>query len=92
MLPVSVFVGDMCEDCNMKTNEGNTMIDRTVFVYVKDQQVKARYNEDAIYLEDDPEWEHIGTLEPRAYIQNILEEYPSLVSRMRGISAPEETL
>jgi len=60
------------------------MFERTVFVYVKGQQVKARYHEDAVILEDDPEWEHIGTLEPRAYIQNILEECPSLVSRMRG--------
>ena len=63
------------------------MFNHTVFVYVKGQQVKARYYEDAKLLEDNPEWEHIGTLEPRAYIQNILEECPSLISRMRGIGA-----
>ena len=60
------------------------MYERTVFVYAKGQQVKARYHEEALILEDNPEWEHIGTLEPRAYIQNILEECPSLISRMRG--------
>ena len=60
------------------------MFERTVFVYVKGQQIKARYHEEALALEDDPEWEHIGSLEPRAYIQSILEECPSLVSRMRG--------
>jgi hypothetical protein len=62
----------------------NVALNRVVFVYVKGQQVKARYYEDAVLLAVDPEWEHIGTFEPSAYIQDILETYPQLVSRMFG--------
>jgi hypothetical protein len=60
------------------------MIDRVVFVYVKDQQIKAVYLDDALSLEDDPEWEHIASLDARSYIQHVLEQNPVLVSRMRG--------
>jgi len=63
------------------------MIDRVVFVYVKGQQIKAVYHDEALILEDDPEWEHIASLDARAYIQHVLEQNPVLISRMRGVMA-----
>lgn len=45
--------------------------DATVFVYrLKETgQVCCEYLERAKIMEDDPEWEHLATLEPRMWIQ-----------------------
>jgi len=59
-------------------------VNREVFVYQRNNEIKASYYEEAIHLEDDPEWEHIGTLEPAAYIQWLLREYPALVRKLKG--------
>jgi len=63
--------------------------DKTVFVYQRKDsitEIRADYIETARMLEDDKEWEHIATLEPRAYIKAILSEYPSLVRKLKGES------
>lgn len=43
-----------------------------IFVYrLKETgQIKCAYIEDARIMEDDPEWEHIDTLEPLAWIEH----------------------
>lgn len=43
-----------------------------VFVYQHKEtgQIKCEYIEKARILEDDPEWEHLATLEPRAWIEH----------------------
>lgn len=35
---------------------------------------------------DDPEWRHIGSIEPKGYIQNILNKNPKLVRVLLNVS------
>ena len=60
-----------------------------VFVYEHKTtgEIRARWLDDAQVLEADESWNHIGSLDPRAYIDSILTEFPSLVRRMKGESA-----
>lgn len=57
-----------------------------LFVYRKGNEIKVRYRDDAIILEDSKEWEHIETLEPRTYIQHILTENPHLIEAFFSVS------
>lgn len=61
-----------------------SIIDKVVYVYIKGNEVKARYHDEAVILEDDKEWEHIASLEPRAYIQELLSNNEALVKKLRG--------
>lgn len=60
-----------------------------VFVYEHKNtgEIRARWLDDAEILDVDDTWTHIGSLDPRAYINSILTEYPALVRRMKGESA-----
>lgn len=60
-----------------------------VFVYEHKStgEIRARWLDDAKVLEDDESWTHIGSLDPRAYIDSLLTEFPSLVRRMKGESS-----
>ena len=46
-------------------------LDATVFVYRLREtgQIKCEYIDQAKLMEDDPEWEHMATLEPRMWIE-----------------------
>jgi hypothetical protein len=46
-------------------------IDATVFVYMlkKTGQIKCEYLDTAKELENDPDWEHMATIEPRMWIE-----------------------
>lgn len=59
-----------------------------VFVYEHKitGEIKARYLDDAKFLDSDEEWSHIGSLEPRSYINSLLTQYPALVRKMKGES------
>lgn len=59
-----------------------------VFIYEHKNtgEIRARWLDDAQVLEDDESWNHIGSLDPRAYINSLLTEYPSLVRKMKGES------
>lgn len=61
-----------------------SIIDKVVYVYIKGNEVKARYHDEAVILEDDKEWEHIASLEPRAYIQDLLSNNEALVKQLKG--------
>jgi len=58
-----------------------------VYQHKNTGEIRVRWQDDAVILEDDKEWEHIGTLEPRSYINSLLREYPALVRVMKGDSA-----
>lgn len=58
-----------------------------VYQHKNTGEVKVRWQDDAVILEEDKAWNHIGTLEPRGYINALLREYPSLVRVMKGESA-----
>ena len=60
-----------------------------VFVYEHKTtgEIRARWLDDAGVLDADESWLHIGSLEPRAYINSLLTEFPALVRRMKGDSA-----
>lgn len=60
-----------------------------VFIYEHKNtgEIRARWLDDAQVLEADESWSHIGSIDPRAYINSLLTEYPSLVRRMKGESA-----
>lgn len=51
----------------------------TVFVYRNHEtkQIRCEYLGAAPYLEDDPAWEHLATLEPRRWIEAHWGEVPS---------------
>ena len=57
-----------------------------VFIYQNKNtgEIKARWLDDAEILDIDDSWLHIGSLDPRAYINQLLTEYPALVRRMKG--------
>jgi hypothetical protein len=56
-----------------------------VFVYEHKNtgEIRVRWLYDAQILNEDENWIHIGTLEPRSYIGNLLREYPALVRKMK---------
>lgn len=60
-----------------------------VFVYEHKNtgEIRVRWLDDATVLDADDSWCHIGTLEPRSYINALLSEYPALVRKMKGDSA-----
>lgn len=60
-----------------------------VFVYEHKNtgEIRVRFIDDAKILDVDESWRHIGTLEPRAYINSLLREYPALVRKLKGDSA-----
>jgi hypothetical protein len=47
-------------------------LDATVFVYrlKETSQIKCEYLDKAKEFEDDPDWEHMATLEPRMWIEH----------------------
>ena len=51
-------------------------LEATVFVYQLREtgQIKCEYLEQARILEDDPDWEHLATLEPRMWIEHNWEK------------------
>lgn len=67
---------------------GETFI-AALFVYQHKNtgEVRVLWQDDAVILEDDKAWNHIGTLEPRGYINALLREYPALVRVMKSESA-----
>ena len=66
----------------MGVNQNNAVL---VYQRKDDQsKVRAEYIDTARTYEDDDRWEHIATLEPRAYINAILVDFPELVDRLKG--------
>jgi hypothetical protein len=59
-----------------------------VFVYEHKNtgEVRVQWLDDAEILDKNETWNHIGTLQPQAYIQALLKEYPALVRKMKGES------
>ena len=57
-----------------------------VFVYEHKNtgEIRARWPDDAAVLDADDSWLHIGSLDPRSYINHLLTEYPALVWKMKG--------
>jgi len=55
-----------------------------LFIYMnKIGYIKVEEIEDAHTLEDDPLWEHIATIEPKAYLRGMLNKHPKVVSDFR---------
>jgi len=54
-----------------------------LFVYVRLGAVVVTYLDDAKEYEDHPEWEHIATLEPRAYVEHLLNDDSETLNRLR---------
>ena len=55
-----------------------------LFIYMnKIGDVKVEELEDARILEDDPLWEHIATVEPKAYLRDMLNKNAKIVADFR---------
>jgi len=59
-------------------------IDRVVFVYrhTFTGKVRATYIDGSRDYDDHPDYKHIGSLEPRAWIQATLNDNPALAEKM----------
>jgi hypothetical protein len=62
--------------------ESPNNLDATVFVYRKDDLIRCHYLEDARYFEESPLWDHIATLEPRRYIESLLNDNKALLKAL----------
>ena len=54
-----------------------------LFVYVRLGVVVVNYIVDAKEYDDNPEWEHIATLEPRAYVEHLLNSDSEALNRLQ---------
>lgn len=55
-----------------------------LFIYMnKIGDIKVEEIEDARILEDDPLWEHIATVEPKAYLRDMLNKNAKVVADFR---------
>lgn len=61
--------------------------DRVVFVYrhTLTGKVRAAYLDDWGNYDKHPDYKHIGTLEPRVWIQATLNDDAALIDKMEGI-------
>lgn len=65
-----------------RTRDGYEM--NAIFVYWnKLGEIQVRDITTAHTLEDDPDWEHIATLDPVAYLQITLNNHPKIVAELR---------
>lgn len=62
-------------------------MNNTIFVYQhkKTLEIRVEYIDKAKILEDDPDWWHNATIEPRAYLQNVLENNKNLIDEMKKL-------
>lgn len=62
-------------------------IERVLFVYEnKDtREIRVRWHDDhdLVALDKDQTWKHIGTLEPKTYVNSMLSKCSALVSHMK---------
>ncbi len=59
-------------------------IEHSLFVYIRNGIVVVELLEDAQVYEDDPEFEHIATLEPRSYIEHMLNDDSEALNNLRA--------
>jgi hypothetical protein len=61
-----------------------------LFVYEHKEtgEISVKYLEEiSHFMSNESDWNHIGTLEPKHYIQSLLREYSALVRRLKGDTA-----
>lgn len=54
-----------------------------LFIFAKNGEVKVSNLAEAHTSENDPEWEHIATIDPQIYLTNLFRKNPRLVEALR---------
>ena len=56
-------------------------LNNTIFVYQhkKTLEIRVEYIDKAKSLEEDPDWFHNATIEPRAYLECVLKKHPCVM-------------